>query len=318
MGGISVRWLEGEKIATGGIADLARARERAPWVWVDVLEPDEAALRPLAEAFGLHPLAIEDCLHYPQRPKIETYLSGLFMIWITPLRPDGEDVPTRELDVFMAADHLITVHSHSLKAIDDVVERAEDLMPRGADFVLHGIIDRLVDGVLGYVDEVADDLEDIEDVLLGSPSREHMQAIYAVRRRLVKLHRIVGPERDIIRALARERDLISEEGFRYLQDVGDHLARLEDSIETAREIASAAMDIYLSSVSNRMNEIMKALTVVATIFMPLTLLTGVYGMNVVRGMWPPVDATWSFAAVIGFMVAIIIWMMWYFRRRKWW
>jgi len=85
MSGITVRWLEGERITTGGIDDLAHARESAPWVWIDVLEPDEASLSPLAQAFGLHPLAVEDCLHYPQRPKIETYVSGLFMIWITPL-----------------------------------------------------------------------------------------------------------------------------------------------------------------------------------------------------------------------------------------
>ncbi len=315
---ITVRWLEGDSVLSGGIDALDAARSTASWVWVDVLEPDEAALAPLAEAFGLHPLAIEDCLHYPQRPKIEMYRSGLFLIWITPHRPDGEEVLTSELDVFLGPDHLVTIHREELRATEEVAERAGDLMPMGSDFVLHGIIDRLVDKVLGYVDEIADELEDIEDGLLEGDGAEEMQRIYSVRRRLVKLHRIVGPERDIIRALARERELVTEDAFRYLQDVGDHLARLEDSIETAREVAAAAMDIYLSSVSNRMNEIMKVLTAVATIFMPLTLISGIYGMNLLAGMWPPPSAPWGFWVVNALMAAIAAWMIWFFRRRKWW
>jgi magnesium transporter len=111
---------------------------------------------------------------------------------------------------------------------------------------------------------------------------------------------------------------VDEEAYRYLQDVGDHLARVEDSIEMAREVAAAVMDIYLSSVSNRMNEVMKVLTVVATIFMPLTLISGIYGMNVVVGMWPPINQAWSFWAVSASMLVLALWMVWFFRRRKWW
>lgn len=317
MAQVVVRWIADNAVRVGGTADIDEAC-RSGWAWVDVLEPDEATLTPLAETFNLHPLAVEDCLHYPQRPKLETYRSGLFLIWVTPYEPDGDDVPTHEVDVFLGADHLITVHRDRLHAIDDVAARAADIMPLGADFTLHGIIDRLVDQILGIVDRLADELEEIEDVLLDNPTRDEMEDIYTVRRRLVKLHRIIGPERDVIRALARERELIDEEAYRYLQDVGDHLARVEDSIETAREVAAAAMDIYLSSTSNRMNEIMKVLTVVATIFMPLTLISGIYGMNLVAGMWPPVRAAWSFWAVSGFMALLAVWMVWFFRRRKWW
>lgn len=317
MAHVMVRWLEGETLFEGGMADIERACASG-WAWVDVLEPDASTLAPLAAAFNLHPLAVEDCLHYPQRPKLESYGSGLFLVWLTPFEPDGDDVPSHELDVFLGRDHLITVHREPLAAIDDVARRAADLMRLGADFTLHGIIDRLVDQVLGIVDRLADELEEIEDVLLENPTRDEMQDIYTVRRRLVKLHRIIGPERDIIRALARERELVDEEAYRYLQDVGDHLARVEDSIETAREVAAAAMDIYLSSTSNRMNEIMKVLTVVATIFMPLTLISGIYGMNVIAGMWPPVGERWSFWAVNGFMAALAAWMVWFFKRRKWW
>lgn len=317
MAEVVVRWLEDAVVRTGGPPDLEHALESG-WAWVDVVEPDEPALGSLADTFGLHPLAIEDCLHYPQRPKIESYHSGLFLIWLTPYRPDGEDVPSHEVDVFLGTNHLITIHRDRLPAIDDVVRLVDDLMPQGADFVLHAVLDRLVDTVLDVVDAAADELEEIEDVLLQNPTRDEMEDLYTLRRRLVKLHRIIGPERDIIRALARERALVHEEAYRYLQDVGDHLARVEDSIETAREVAAAAMDIYLSSTSNRMNEIMKVLTVVATLFMPLTLISGIYGMNVVRGMWPPVDASWSFSAIIAAMLFIAAWMIWFFKRRKWW
>lgn len=318
MARIVVRWLEGDAARSGGVSDIDTARGAAEWVWVDVFGPDEESLTELGAIFGLHPLAIEDCLHYPQRPKIDSYPSGVFLIWLAPLTPDGDDVPAQEMDIFLGRDHLITIHREPLEAIDDVAERAADLMALGADFTLHAIIDRLVDRVLGMVDEIADELEDIEDVLLGRPEPEVLERLYRVRRRLVKLHRLIGPERDIIRALARERELVDEEAYRYLQDVGDHLARVEDSIETAREVAAAAMDIYLSSVSNRMNEVMKVLTVVATIFMPLTLISGIYGMNLLPGMWPPPLAEWSFWFVCGSMVVVAAWMVWLFKRRKWW
>jgi magnesium transporter len=317
MADIAVRWLAEGELRTGGVAELGTARASG-WAWVDVLEPDEESLDGLGDVFDLHPLALEDCLHYPQRPKIESYQSGIFLIWVTPYEPDGDDVPTHELDVFLGKDHLITVHSEPLGMMVDVVGRADDIMQKGADFLLHAILDRLVDNVLDIVDTISDELEGIEDVLLSNPSPEVLESLHRLRRRLVKLHRIIGPERDIIRALARERELVDEEAYRYLQDVGDHLARVEDSIETAREVAAAVMDIYLSSVSNRMNEIMKVLTVVATIFMPLTLISGIYGMNVIVGMWPPVSQAWSFWAISGFMLALAIWMVWFFRRRKWW
>lgn len=314
---VTARWLVEGSLRTGGIEDIAEGRESG-CIWVDVCEPDEATLQRLAVPFGLHPLAIEDCLHFPQRPKIDNYDDWVFLIWLSPYQPDGDDVPTHELDVFLGRDFLMTTHRDPLPAVDDVAARADEIMALGVDFTLHALVDRLVDAHLEVVDGVSDELEEIEDVLLANPTPDKLESLYGIRRRLVKLHRIVGPERDIIRALARERELVDEEAYRYMQDVGDHLARVEDSIETAREVAAAAMDIYLSSQSNRMNEIMKVLTIFATIFMPLTLISGIYGMNVVTGMWPPVLAPWSFWAINASMVVIAAFMVWFFRRRKWW
>ena len=155
-------------------------------------------------------------------------------------------------------------------------------------------------------------------MLADNPRQDELRSLHRVRRQLVRLHRIVAPERDILRGFARESDIIGEDAYRYFQDVSDHVARVLDSIETYQDVAASVMDVYLSAQNNRMNEIMKQLTVVATIFMPLTLLSGIYGMNVVAGMWPPPLARWSFAAIVVSMLAIAAVMAAYFRKKNWW
>jgi magnesium transporter len=299
------------------VADIASTRE-AKWRWVDVIRGSETVLDELAREFGLHPLLVEDALHRQHRPKLDTFADGAFLAWLTPVRCVGDGIESLELDVFIGPEYLITVREDHSEAISDVVAEAERVMALGPDWLLHAIIDRLVDSVLPIADGLGDDLDDVEDALLGAPKPENLRSLYTIRRQLVQLHRIVAPERDILRGLARERGIVGEEAYRYFQDVADHLARVEDSIETYRDVGAAAMDIYLSAQSNRMNEIMKQLTVVATIVMPLTLISGIYGMNVIRCMWPPVSAVWSFWAVVVSMVAIAIGMALYFRRKNWW
>jgi len=318
VGEVVVRWLDAEGIArTGGLQDLADCRE-APWRWVDVTKVSEEVLQVLGEEFELHPLLVEDALHRQPRPKLDTFPDGIFLAWITAVRPQGDGIETHEFDAFLGRAYLITIHENHADVVDDVAAEAQRIMALGPDWLLHAIIDRLVDSVLPVTDGIGDELDDLEEKLLGVPRTENLKSLYTIRRQLVQLHRIVAPERDILRGLARERSIVSEEAYRYFQDVADHLAHVEDSIETYRDVGSAAMDIYLSAQSNRMNEIMKQLTVVATIFMPLTLVSGIYGMNVIRGMWPPVTATWSFAAIMAAMLGIGVAMSLYFRRKNWW
>ena len=319
---ISVRWLAEGTVREGGLDKLDEARQSG-LVWVDVLDVEKGSLDELAKRFNLHPLAVEDTLHFPQRPKIDQYESSWFLVWLIPAHEDQDGFKMSELDVFLAPDFIITVHEDPLDAIDATVAEGAKVFDRGTASLFHEIVDRLVDSIMPLVDDIADRIEDIEDTMLGNPRKEDMEGLYQLRRELVSLHRVIGPERDVLRALVREREIVDDEAYRYLQDVGDHLARAEDSIETAREVAAAIMDIYLSSVSNRMNEIMKQLTVVATIFMPLTLISGIYGMNVIGedgqiGMWPPVRGNWSFWAVVGAMLALAVTMAMYFRRKKWW
>lgn len=297
--------------------ELATTRD-AKWRWVDISKGSADVLEQLAREFKLHPLLVEDALHPQRRPKLDTFPDGLFLAWLTPVRRAGDGIETVELDAFLGSDYLITVHENHTAVLDQVAADAQRIMALGPDWLLHAIIDRLVDSVLPVADGIGDDLSDLEDRLLAKHDPENLRSLYSIRRQLVRLHRIVAPERDVLRGLARERGVVGEEAYRYFQDVADHLAHVEDSIETYRDVGAAAMDIYLSSQSNRMNEIMKQLTMVATIFMPLTLISGIYGMNLIRGMWPPALATWSFSGVLVLMAVIAVGMSIYFRRKNWW
>ena len=320
MAEISVRWLAADgTVSTGDLASLDDAKDAA-WMWVDVTKPDAETLEKLSARFGFHELTVEDTAHQQHRAKLDEYPDGLFLVWLTPEHPRGDGVSSSELDVFIGKKYLVTVHPRANKAIDLVV--ADGLRPMQADpaWVLHKIIDLLVDSTLPLVDRIGEQLSAIEDKMLDNPRHDDLLELHRVRRQLVRLHRIIAPERDVLRGLARSSYVVSEEAYRYFQDVGDHIARALDSVETYQDVGASVMDVYLSAQSNRMNEIMKQLTVVATIFMPLTLISGIYGMNLVAGMWPPAGDTarWAFWAVVVSMLALAVAMAAYFRKKNWW
>ena len=313
---VTVRWLDQGKLRSDGLDSLP-ADVAAP-AWIDVTDPDEDTLKAVSARFPLPPLAIEDCLHFPQRPKLDAYPDVTFLIWVLPRLIDGQGIQTQELDVFLGEEHLVTAHRGDVVAVSRVAERAEVFLKRGVEWTLHAILDSAVDAAFPFVEQLADELETLEDLMLTDARPQHLQRLYAAKRALIALHKVVGPERDVIRGLARLEAFVEPDAYMYFQDVGDHLARVADQVDTYRDVASGAMDIYLSAQSNRMNQIMKQLTVIATIFMPLTLISGIYGMNVIVGMWPPVSKAWSFPLIVGAMVGIAIAMLWFFRKRKWW
>lgn len=313
-----VRWIdEAGEFQEGGLERLEGARGQG-WVWIDVRDPDHSVMSRVRDVYDLHPLAVEDTLHTQHRPKIDLYPDGPFVVWITPQASVGGTLAGIELDFFLIDGSLVTVHRGDIPALDEVAAEGARVLGSGPDWVVHAILDRLVDQLLPGIGEVGDRIEDLESRMLAEPRKSDLEELYALRRTLLEMHRVVRPERDILRTLARERNFVSEDAYRYFEDIGDHLARVEDAIETYRDVGAAVMDIYLSAQSNRMNEIMKILTLVATIFMPLTLVSGIYGMNLPKGMWPPPGAPWSFAAVNAFMLVLGASMAWFFRRRKWW
>jgi magnesium transporter len=315
---VTVRWRVGEEVRTGGLDDLATARAAGDAVWIDVLGPDADVFARMKDTFKLHPLAIEDCLHFPQRPKIDAYADNLFVVWITPGLAPHDALVSGEIDVFLGAGYVITSHDVPITAIDEVAADACGVLARGAEWTLHAILDRSVDAMFPVVDMVGERLDVIEDELLAKVQDGQLQELYAVKRIMLEVHKFVGPERDVLRSMARHDEFVSQEAYLYFQDVGDHVARVADAIDTYRDVASSVMDIYLSAISNRLNVVMKQLTAVATIFMPLTLITGIYGMNLTRGMWPSPDWAWSFAAVMGSFLVITVGMLYLFKRRGWW
>jgi magnesium transporter len=315
---VIVRWVEGDTLRVGSLGDLGAAKTAAGAVWVDVSEPDAETLKSLAVHYPLHPLAIEDTLHFPQRPKIDSYPDNLFLVWVSPQLGDKQTLQLSEIDIFLGVDYLITSHRNHVMSIDEVGADACGVVARGASWTLHSILDRSVDEMFPVVDMVGEELDRIEDELLTTVRDELLQELYRVKRVMLNLHKVIGPERDVLRAMARHEEFINQEAYLYFQDVGVHVARISDAIDTYRDVASSVMDIYLSAISNRLNVVMKQLTVVATIFMPLTLISGIYGMNLTKTMWPSPEMWWSFPAVMGSFVIITIAMLVLFKRRGWW
>jgi magnesium transporter len=311
---ITARWIADGVLRSDGLASLPE-QFTGP-VWIDVLDPDEESLAAVSKRFPLPPLAVEDCLHDPQRPKLDTYHDLSFLIWILPQVMIGDGFKAHELDVFLGEEHLVTVHRSDITPLSRALSNAEAFLSRGAEWTLHAILDMAVDEVFPLVDALSDELEELESLMLAEAQPVHLQRLYSVKRALVSLHKIVGPERDIVRGLARLEAFVEPDAYMYFQDVGDHLARLVDQIDTYREVANGTMDIYLSAQSNRMNQIMKQLTVVATIFMPLTLISGIYGMNF-RYM-PELQWRYGYFGVWIAMGLIAVGMFTYFRRKDWW
>lgn len=315
---VAVHWLDEDgHYRTGGMESLDSALA-TPWCWVDVSEPDEATMSALSGPFGIHPLAVEDALHHQPRPKLDLYPEGPFLVWLIPAPADSEAISVKEVDFVLCDTSLVTSHFGAIEAIDEVENDAEHLMHQGRDWVLHAIIDRLTDTLLPVADGMGDRLEEVEDRMLSKTNRKDLDELYRLRRQLLQVHRVVSPQRDIVRTLARERSIVSEEAFRYFDDVVDHLSHAEEALETYRDIGSAVMDIYLSAQSNRLNEVMKVLTVVTVLIGAATLISGIYGMNLLGGMWPPPDSPWGFWAVMGSMAVIAAALSYLFHKMEWW
>lgn len=287
--------------------------------WIDVLMPTEEGLLRLAERFGLHRLAVEDCLHLDQRPKLEEYPNHQFIVLqgFTPASKDICDLTLHEHHFFMGPDWLISVHEFPFEAHDEVRRRVETdpkgTIERGVDFILYLLADVLIDRQFPIMDAFNDELEDLEVAIFEHAEKEQLQRIFELKRMLVSFRRVLSPQRDVVGLLARRGILhIQEKTTLYFRDIYDHLVRLYEQIDGGRDLLGNAMDGYLSMVANKTNDITKQLTIFATIFLPLSFIVGFFGQNFdeIQGkgfyytMW---------AMIVLFPVALIIW----FKRNRW-
>jgi magnesium transporter len=307
-----VEWVEGPARAEKPPAGTIR--------WIDLEAQDDAALAMLGERFGLHPLALEDCLHLDQRPKLEEYGDYLFVVihcFHCP-KQDATEVELHEIHAFLGDGWLITAHAAPDSALEDVWKRlAGDavLGRKGADFIYYLIADTVVDANFPILDLLADELEELEDRVVQHPRSEELQHIFSLKRTLVHMRRVLSPERDVFAILAKRGDpRIGEKTSLYFRDVYDHLVRIYESIDTGRDLLGNALDAYLSMVANRTNEIMKRLTVLSAVFMPLAFVTGFFGQNFAH---LPFGSDALMYTMIAACVAIPAGMVFWFYRSGW-
>jgi len=291
-------------------------------LWVDVPNPSPATMADLARIFTLHPLAVEDALKRRQRPKAEEYDHLLFITThAARVRgPHGHGVALDEIDLFYGRDFIITAHAGGCPALDEArrrVEQAPADLRRSEGYVLYAILDAVVDSYFPVLDSLDEYVERLEDTLLKNPTPQTMDRLFASKRTLLQLRRVAAPQRDMMNILLRhDATLVSAPLRAYFRDIYDHLLRITEQIDTHRDLLAGALDIYLSIVSNRLNEVMKALTVITATFASLAVISGIYGMNFERS-YPPFDWRYGFVTALGIMAASVAVMLIIFRRLRW-
>ena len=291
--------------------------------WMDVQGlGSERVLKQIGEIFKLHPLLLEDVVNVPQRPKVEDYNEQLVLI-VQMVRPNAneEGFESEQVSFVLGTRYLLTFQEEEIEDCFDIVReriRANQgkVRQEKADYLMYLLLDSIIDGYFPVLEDYGDRIEDIEDELAMDPNTNQLKEIYVIRRELLALRRAIWPLRNVTNMLVRgESSLISSEAQIYFRDCYDHVIQILDIVETYRELASSLMDAYLSSMSNKMNEVMQVLTVVSTIFIPLTFIAGVYGMNF--EYMPELHTRWGYIACLGLMTAIAGGLILFFWRRGW-
>jgi magnesium transporter len=290
-------------------------------LWVDIAAPSVPESLLLSDTFGFHPLAVESAMSQLEFPKIEPYEGYLYIVLHGLDYTKGDEgIATHDVDFFVGSRFLVTVHDGHSRSVAEIREnclRNPHVLGDGPMALFHRIVDRMVDRYLPEVDELEEWLREIEEAVFAKPTGGLIRDILELKRDVSALRRIAIPQRDVIGRLARREFgvITAELAFRF-RDVYDHIVRLNDEAMMLQDRITGILEAHLSSVNNRLNEVMKVLTVVATIFMPLTLLSGIWGMNIPLPRFPGGEEV-QFWWIVGFMVTVILVMLSLFRRNRW-
>ncbi|MGD2207111.1 MAG: magnesium/cobalt transporter CorA [Anaerolineae bacterium] len=295
-------------------------------LWVDLDgEPPEVCEPILRQTFGFHPLAVDDALQESHVPKVDEWDTYLYIVLhaVTLDAGDQVELDTLELDVFVGGNYLVTHRTQPMVAIDRLwtaCQRDERHLKKGSTHLLYALADELVAGYMPVVEGFDEAIDRIEDLIFSAPAPSLLEEIFALKRALLHLRRIIAPQREVLNKLARgDYAVIDAQDRMFFRDVYDHLVRLYDIGESLRDLVGGALDTYLSVVNNRMNDVMKTLTVITTLFMPVSFLAGFFGMNFFQATLP-LEA-WTGRVAFGFMVAAMILlplgMLLWMRRRAW-
>ncbi|MEM7127094.1 MAG: magnesium/cobalt transporter CorA [Chloroflexota bacterium] len=304
---------------------LVAAQDRQGALWIDMISPtpDEVELV-FRQAYNLHPLSIEDTINDVHTPKLDDYRSYLYMVYhVIGLGDERMDIHTRELDVFLGANFLITSHVEKMPVIGSLWNEeyhTDQGLSNGPVLLLYHLLDGQIDGFIPIIDRLEERLEDLGDLIFLQTNKisddELLNDILTAKSSALRVRRVLRPQRDMVKRLATESfAVIPPEARIYFQDIHDHLSRLTDVAESVRDLASTTMETHLALVNNRMNEVMKVLTIISTIFIPLGFLAGVYGMNF--SFMPELQSPMGYPLLWVFFLLIASTMIWFFRRRRW-
>lgn len=300
-----------DSIDRDAIADLLKRDE---FFWLDLTDPGVPEANQLGEAFGFHPLPLEDMLKRNQRPKLEDYGEYMFLVYYGAGEGSDGEVALEEVHAFLSGGYIVTAHEHPCAVLEEARQRLSAQEPRSEQFVVYRVIDGLTDSFFPVLERLDDQMEQLDEDIFEHPTPEHLEQITGLRRQLVELRRVVTPQRDL---LARGIDDILEipgleaDSRNYFRDVYDHAIRISDQIDSYRDLLQGTRDAYLSVVSNRLNQITKQLTVVATIFLPLSFLVGFFGQNfkwLVEKINTEADFwIWGIGSLVLSVIGLLLW-----------
>lgn len=290
------------------------------WYNVDGIH-DTGIIEQIGANFKLHPLVLEDIVNTLQRPKLEDFEEYIYLVLDMIYLGEGNELLAGEqVSVVLGKNYVISFQEKTGDVFEGIRKRLREgkgrMRKTGCDYLAYSLVDAVVDSYFSVLEQVGERLEDAEESIASEPSPEILKTIYGFKRELVFLRKAVWPLREAISNMERsESKLISKSTSAFLRDLYDHTIQVIDTTETYRDMGSGLLDFYLSSVSNRMNEVMKVLTVIATIFIPLTFIAGVYGMNFIH--MPELAQPLAYPTVWGVMIIVALGMVLYFRRKKW-
>ncbi len=279
----------------------------------------------LGELFDLHSLALEDVVNVGQRPKMDSFEDHAFVVMMLPsLR--NEEVKASQVSIFLGKDYLITFCNGGYDPFDPLRKRLRNrvgrIQARPIDFLFYSVLDVIIDEAFPVLELLSDRIDTLEEAVFSEPDREILRSLHATKRELLFLRRMLWPHREVVSALQHdETGCIGESTQIYLRDCYDHVVLIVDMIDNGREMTSSLLDVYLSSTSNRLNDIMRVLTIIATIFIPLSFIVGIYGMNFSNddSPWamPELDWYYGYPMLWVVMITVALFMLWLFKRKKW-
>ena len=299
---------------------LFKDKPTVTWINIDGLHQIEI-LEKIGECYGLHPLVLEDILNTDQRPKMEDYSNYIYIVLkMLDQGNKSNEIATEQISLILGPNFVFSFQEKEGDVFDPIRERIRNgkgrIRKMGGDYLSYALLDSIVDNYFIILEKLSEKIEYLEEKLITRPTPETLQTIHHIKREMIFLRKAIWPLREVIGGLERnESSLIKESTKIYLRDIYDHTIQTIDTIETFRDMVSGMLDIYLSSVSNRLNSVMKVLTIIATIFMPLTFLAGIYGMNF--KYMPELEWGWGYPVLWLIMIGIGIFMLAYFKKKNW-